>query len=91
MIEVLLRRVGPDVFGESGSVAQTPKEIGDADRELLAAYLERRLSRREERVVSRRLSAEPALRNALTDLIKAARGTECGEGMLSEAEGAEQT
>lgn len=84
MTEVLLRQIGPGVFSEHNSAADPPNEIRDADRELLAAYVERRLSWRGERAVRRRLSAEPPFRDALADLIAAARGTEYGDHLLAE-------
>lgn len=55
------------------------ERVGDDDLQLLTAYAENRLNRARKRRVKARLGAEPALRKALSAMIRRARDTEYEE------------
>ncbi len=50
--------------------------INEQDLELLVAYAENRLEKKQDRAVRSRLANEPALRKAMSDFIINVRGTE---------------
>ena len=74
-------------------VAALKSEVPGIEDELLetvVAYAESRLSKTESKEIRHRLRSDPALREALADLILAARGSDY-EKVLQESEAARST